>query len=103
MAEIIITKDNFDAEVINSDIPVLIDFWATWCGPCTMMAPVVSQIAEEYADKIKVGKLDVDSEPELAIQYGVMSIPTLIYFKNGEEADRIIGFQPKASVEAILK
>ncbi len=103
MAEITITSDNFEAEVVQSDIPVLVDFWATWCGPCSMMAPVVAQIAEEKEGQIKVGKIDVDAEPELAVRFGVMSIPTLILFKNGEEANRTIGFQPKASLEEFLK
>ena len=103
MAEITITKDNFEAEVTGSDIPVLVDFWATWCGPCQMVAPIVAEIAAEYEGKVKVGKVNVDEQPELAIQFGVMSIPTLILFKNGEAADQIIGFRPKTDIEAMLK
>jgi len=103
MAEIIITNENFESEVIQSDIPVLIDFWATWCGPCKMMAPVVAEIAKDYEGRIKVGKVDVDAQPELAMRYGIMSIPTLILFKNGEAADQIIGFRPKSDIEAILR
>lgn len=103
MAEIILTTDNFEQEVIASDIPVLVDFWATWCGPCQMMAPVVAEIAHDWEGKVKVGKIDVDAQPELAMRYGIMSIPTLILFKNGEAADQIIGFRPKADIEKILK
>lgn len=103
MAEIVLTKDNFEQEVIASDIPVLVDFWATWCGPCQMMAPVVAEIAHDWEGRIKVGKIDVDAQPELAMRYGIMSIPTLILFKNGEAADQIIGFRPKADIENILK
>ena len=103
MAEIILTKDNFEQEVMKSDIPVLVDFWATWCGPCQMMAPVVAEIARDYDGKIKVGKVDVDDQPELAMRYGIMSIPTLILFRNGEAADQMIGFRPKTDIEKILK
>lgn len=103
MSEIILTTDNFDTEVIKSDIPVLVDFWATWCGPCQMMAPVVAEIARDWEGKVKVGKIDVDAQPELAMKYGIMSIPTLILFKNGEVADQIIGFRPKTDIEKILK
>ena len=81
MAEITITAENFEAEVLKSDIPVLVDFWATWCGPCQMIGPVISEIAEEYAGKIKVGKVNVDEQMALAMQYQVASIPTLILFK----------------------
>ena len=103
MAEIIITKENFEAEVKQSDKPVLVDFWATWCGPCSMLAPIVEEISEDYSESVKVGKIDVDDQPELAMQFGVMSIPTLILFKNGEEADRMIGFNPKSVIEGMLK
>ena len=103
MAEITLTAANFEEEVLHSDIPVLVDFWATWCGPCRMMAPVIAQIAEEQEGKIKVGKIDVDDEPELAVQYGIASIPTLKVFKNGEVVNSSIGAIPKAAVEALLK
>jgi thioredoxin 1 len=102
MAEIILTAENFEEEVLRSDIPVLVDFWATWCGPCRMMAPVIAQVAEEQEGKIKVGKIDVDDEPELAVRYGIASIPTLKVFKNGEVVKTSIGAIPKAAVEALL-
>lgn len=98
MAEITITSENFEAEVLKSDIPVLVDFWATWCGPCQMIGPVISEIAEEYAGKIKVGKVNVDEQMALAMQYQVASIPTLILFKNGEVAKRTMGAQPKENL-----
>ena len=99
MNTITITKDNFDAEVLQASQPVLLDFWAEWCGPCRMLAPVLDQIAAERAD-IKVGKVNVDNEPELARQFGVMSIPTLVVMKNGEAVAQSVGVQPK---EAILR
>ena len=95
MAEVHLTQSNWEEEVLNSDIPVLVDFWAPWCGPCRMVAPVVAEIAEEYEGKVKVGKLNTDEEPEIAVRYGIMSIPTLMIFKNGEVVDQIIGAVPK--------
>ena len=100
--EVTITKNNFEQEVLNSDIPVLVDFWAAWCGPCKMLAPFVEQVAEELDGKVKVGKVNVDEEEELAFQFGIMSIPTLLVFKNGEVTNRSIGFIPKARILSLL-
>ena len=101
MAEIIITKDNFEQEVVQSNKPVLIDFWATWCGPCRMLAPIIEEIVKERAD-IKVGKVDVDQEGALATKFGVMSIPTIVLMKDGEEVERIVGYRPKEQILEIL-
>lgn len=102
MAEIVLTGDNFESEVMQSELPVLVDFWATWCGPCRMVGPVVAEIAEEFEGKVKVGKVNVDEEDELAERFGVQSIPTIILFKNGEEAARNVGFAPKAKLIQML-
>lgn len=103
MAEIIITKENFEAEVLNSTKPCLVDFWATWCGPCKMIAPIIEELAEEYADTVKVCKINVDDEPELAIKYKVSSIPTVMLFENGNVKDTVVGYRPKESFENMLK
>ena len=103
MAEITLTGSNFDNEVINSTVPVLVDFWASWCGPCRMLAPAVAEIAEEQDGKIKVGKVNVDDEPALADRFGIMSIPTLIVFKNGSIANKTVGFRSKSDIEAMLQ
>lgn len=102
MAEIVITNQNFEDEVLKSDIPVLVDFWASWCGPCRMLAPTIEQIAEEYEGKAKVGKINVDDEPELAAKFGIASIPTVLVFKNGEVTDTSVGLRPKAQIAAML-
>lgn len=101
MSYINITKDNFVEEVVNSDKPVLLDFWAGWCGPCRMIAPIVEQIAEERSD-IKVGKINVDEEPSLANQFGVMSIPTLVVMKDGEVVNQAVGVRPKEQILQLL-
>ena len=103
MAEVTITNANFEEEVIKSEIPVLVDFWATWCGPCRMVGPVVSEIAEEFEGKVKVGKVNVDEEDELAERFGVQSIPTIILFKNGEEADRSVGVISKEEILSLVR
>lgn len=102
MAEIRITQNNFAAEVIGSDIPVLIDFWAEWCGPCRMIAPAVEEIANEYAGKIKVGKINVDEEQQLAMQFGISSIPTLVLIKDGKIAETAVGYRTKEQIEKML-
>lgn len=98
-----ITKANFQAEVVESDVPVLLDLWAAWCGPCRMVSPIVDEIAGEYAGKIKVGKVDVDAEPELAGAFGVSSIPTLLLLKDGQVVERAVGARPKAQLAEALR
>ena len=102
MAVVTITLENFEAEVLQSDKPVLVDFWAPWCGPCRMLSPVVDEIAEERTD-VKVGKVNVDEQEELAMRFGIMSIPTLIVFKNGEVAKKTMGVQPKAAILGLFE
>lgn len=102
MAELKITSGNFESEVMESDIPVLIDFWASWCAPCKMMLPVVAQLAEEYEGKVKVGKVNVEEEPELARQFQVMSIPMFAVVKGGKVVNQMIGARPKSELEAML-
>ena len=102
MAEITITKENFEQEVLKSDIPVLVDFWAVWCGPCQMVAPTLAEIAEEKEGELKVGKVNVDEQPELARQFGIMSIPTMIVCKGGEPAAKTVGVQPKEDILKLL-
>ncbi len=101
MAAIVITKENFDSEVLKAEGTVLVDFWATWCGPCRMLSPIVDEVASERPD-VKVGKINVDEQPELAQQFGIMSVPTLLVFKNGEKVQESVGLIPKEKVEALL-
>ena len=101
MEPITITSANFDAEVLHSEKPVLLDLWASWCGPCRMLSPIVDEVAEERSD-IKVGKVNVDEQPDLAAQFGVMSIPTLLVFKNGKLVNQTVGARPKSGVLALL-
>lgn len=103
MAEITLTNENFEQEVLNSDIPVLVDFWATWCGPCKMVGPIVSEIAEEYEGKIKVGKVNVDEQNELAEKYRVSAIPTLIAFKDGQILNLAVGYRQKEDLLAMFE
>ena len=102
MAEVKVTNDNFEAEVIKSDIPVLVDFWAEWCGPCKMLGPVLTKIAEENEGKIKVCKVNVDDESELARSFGIRSIPTVLAYKNGEIVDKSIGYVDEAALLALF-
>ena len=102
MAVIKITANNFEEEVVKSDVPVLVDFWAPWCGPCQMQGPVVDEAAQEMAGKLKVGKLNVDEEGSLAQKYNVMSIPTLILFQNGEVAKKEMGFHSLEEIKAMI-
>jgi len=95
---VVITDDTFETEVIQADKPVIVDFWATWCGPCKMIAPILEEIAGEYSDQVKVAKLDVDANNKIAGKYGIMSIPSLLFFKNGEEVDRVIGVVQKSQL-----
>ena len=103
MAIVHATEESFAREVLESKQPVLVDFWATWCGPCRMLAPVIEEIANEYAGKVKVGKVNVDDERELALEYGVSSIPTVMVFQNGEVKQTSVSYRPKEEIEQLLK
>lgn len=103
MAEITVTRDNFEAEVLDSKIPVLVDFWATWCGPCMMLAPTIEEIAHEMEGSVKVCKINVDEERELASMFGIMSIPTVMVFKAGEVAATTVGVQSKEKLLDMVK
>ncbi len=102
MAEVVITKANFEEEVLKSELPVLVDFWAAWCGPCRMLAPELAKFAEENEGKVKVGKVNVDEEEDLARQFGIMSIPTLMVFKNGEMVNKSMGFMRGDQIAALI-
>ncbi|MFP4229153.1 MAG: thioredoxin [Salinivenus sp.] len=98
-----LTDDNFEDEVLNADEPVLVDFWATWCGPCRQIAPIIEDLADEFEGRAKVGKVDVDNNPQVAQQYGVRSIPTLLFFKDGEVEDQLIGAMAKNALSERLE
>ncbi len=102
MSVVHVDSKNFEAEVLHSTQPVLVDFWATWCGPCRMLAPVLEEVAKEKEGQVKVCKLDIDQSPDLASRYGVMSIPTLMVFKGGQVVNKSVGLVPKAAVEKLL-
>ncbi len=102
MSEITLTKENFDREVLHGEQPVLVDFWATWCGPCRMLAPVIAGIAEAHGDGLKVGKVNVDEQPELAAAYRIESIPTVFLFRNGEIAAKAVGYRTRSELESLL-
>ena len=95
---IIVTEDNFEAEVLKSNIPVLLDFWAEWCAPCKLLEPIIDQLADEYDNKVKFGKVDVDNNPSISMNYGIRSIPTLLIFKSGEAVEQLIGAVPKKNI-----
>ena len=101
MAELTITTSNFEEEVLKSEVPVLVDFWAAWCGPCKMLSPIIKEIADEVQG-VKIGKVNVDEEPDLAMKYKIMSIPTVMVFKNGEVVNKAIGMQTKAALLQLL-
>jgi thioredoxin 1 len=103
MSEIILSESNFDKEVLASNVPVMVDFWAVWCGPCKVLGPIVTEVAEEYSGKLKVGKVNVDENNSLAARYGIMSIPTLKFFKGGKLVGELIGAAPKATLESEIK
>ena len=103
MAVLKITSENFEHEVLKAAQPVVIDFWASWCGPCKMFSPIVDEFAEENEGKVKVGKVNIDDEPDLASRFGVMSIPTAILFKNGQAVQSMVGVQPKAKLEEMVR
>ena len=103
MKEVVLTKENFKSEVLECSSPVLVDFWASWCGPCKMLSPVIDQIADEYFGKVKVGKVNVDDEMSLAVEYKIEVIPTLIFFKDGKVQKQTVGVLDKSEIEDVLK
>ncbi|SHE49855.1 thioredoxin [Caldanaerobius fijiensis DSM 17918] len=98
-----LTSDNFEQEVLKSDKPVLVDFWAEWCGPCRMVSPIIEELSEDYSDKLKVGKVNVDEQEDLAQRFRIMSIPTIILFKDGQVFDKIIGARPKKDFQTFIE
>ena len=103
MAEITLTSENFEHEVLRSDKTVLVDFWASWCAPCMMLSPIIAEIAQEYGDTVTVGKVNVDDQPELSSQYGVSSIPMLLVFRGGEIVNAAVGLRPKEQIAELLR
>ena len=103
MSHIDVTSENFKQEVLQSDKPVLVDFWASWCGPCRMLGPIIEEIANDYEGKVKVGKVNVDEQPNLASKYGIASIPTVIVFKNGKPEKTLVGLRSKNEIENMIK
>jgi thioredoxin 1 len=101
--EITVTKSNFEAEVVKSTVPVLADFWAEWCGPCRVISPILSDLAKSYKDKLKIAKINVDKEPEIAMQFNITSIPTLLFFKKGQMVKQQIGAVPRQTLEKMVK
>ncbi|NPA37961.1 MAG: thioredoxin [Chlorobi bacterium] len=97
-----VTDDKFEEVIVNSEVPAIVDFWAEWCGPCRMVSPIVKELSEEYGDKILVAKMDVDSNPNTAVKYGIRNIPTILFFKNGEVVDKQVGAVPKAVLASKL-
>lgn len=102
MSEVIVTDENFEAEVLNAKEPVMVDFWATWCGPCRMLAPVVEELAKDYAGKVKVCKLDTDQGPQTSTKYRISSVPTILFFKGGQVAAQAVGLQSKSALQEKL-
>lgn len=102
MAEITLTTENFEEEVLKANVPVIVDFWASWCGPCKMLSPTIAEIAEQYAPSLKVGKVNIDEEGELAIRYGIVSIPTVLLFSGGKAVKKSVGFVPKEELEQMF-
>ena len=102
MAEIILTESNFEKEVLQSELPVLVDFWATWCGPCRMVSPIISELADVYGDKVVIGKCDVEENEDLAAEYGIRNIPTILFFKGGEVVNKLVGAQSRAKIQEAI-
>ena len=102
-ATVAVTQGNFKAQVLESKVPILVDFWAQWCAPCRAVAPILDELALKYKGQVSVGKVNVDEHPDLAAQFGILNIPTLLFFQKGQEVDRVVGVQPKAQLEAKIQ